>query len=252
MLMFRNPISNLKYFTNWGVYYTLFNTIFSLIISFQALKLKKDDTAREIEKSEDKTSPFKAWKCHIIFLEISMIINIIITLFFFVVLYNPTFCKLLDEYEDFGNLTCISNVTSHCVPLICTIIEICINVTPLYFYRHLPFLIAISFLYLVVNFTVTKVSGKPVYSIMSFNSIFSWSLPVIILIFGISLFACCSYINQLKLKLIGYKDLKDDDQTQDQTVELAIQSKDEHQVDPNTNFITDSNNASPKIKTEKV
>jgi len=159
-------------------------------------------------KSEESSfySPFKAWKFYIVSQEICIILNIVITTLFFAMLYRPGFCKLSKKNDEFNGLPCFIELSSHSFPLICSFIEYCLNVSPLFLKRHWSLMLALSFIYLVVNIIVSKARNKPVYSILTHDSVFSWSLSIGILILNVVLFFLFSYLNNKKLQAFGFKE----------------------------------------------
>ena len=58
----------------------------------------------------------------------------------------------------------------HIIPITLLLADYCFNAVP-FCYRHVPFISLIGIIYLIINFTATKVEGKPVYPPMDWKTL---------------------------------------------------------------------------------
>tara|TARA_B110000285_G_C14666551_1_gene398398 strand:+ start:100 stop:408 length:309 start_codon:yes stop_codon:yes gene_type:complete len=79
-------IKNLKFFTNWGKVFTFlaFGSGFYLMF----LKKKPEKNTPIGESEEDKFSVFKAWKWYIYFYEASLVVETLVSLFYWLLLHK--------------------------------------------------------------------------------------------------------------------------------------------------------------------
>jgi len=92
------------------------------------------------------------------------------------------------------------------VPLILLFIDYSINVIP-FVRRHCLLAFIAGSLYMLVNFTATKVTGKPVYSTMDWDSVPGTVTPLLMCIFSPIMFLLFDFLNTLKLRLCGYHEI---------------------------------------------
>lgn len=63
-----------------------------------------------------------------------------------------------------------------------------------------------SVCYLIVNFTVTKSRGEPVYGVISWDSLVGWLMPLAVIIGTLLVFFLMLFVNKFKLRLLGVTD----------------------------------------------
>ena len=105
------------------------------------------------------------------FFETSLTFEVIITLFFWVVLYEPGDPTITTwDYPD------------HIVPIVILSADYCMNRIP-FNMRHLPVTLSIMLVYGIVNMTYTLVTGTPVYPPLNFHDVLSfvWLIVLVIL-----------------------------------------------------------------------
>lgn len=66
-------------------------------------------------------------------------------------------------------------------------------------------ILALSVVYLIVNFTFTKLNGTPVYAPMDWETTEGILTPIGVLVGSIVIFFLVDILNQQKLKVNGYK-----------------------------------------------
>ena len=102
-------------------------------------------------------SPWLLWKWGIFFYEASFTFEIIITLFFWAVLFPNDKHRNPFTYID------------HILPIAILLVDYSMNRIP-FSIRHLPLGMFLLFIYGLINMTWTLVTGKPVYPPLDFKS----------------------------------------------------------------------------------
>ena len=87
-------------------------------------------------------------------------------------------------------------------------VDYIVNATPI-IGRHIFVLGTISMFYLFVNFSATKLEGKPVYPPMTWDSVPSTLFAFALWFFGILVFAALFTVNKAKLKFYSSINIKD-------------------------------------------
>ena len=94
----------------------------------------------------------------------------------------------------------------HSVPLGLLLIELTFNAVRIA-QRHFGYISAIAFCYLILNFTVTKITGEPPYPILSWDSTIGYLLPLGLIVGAFILMYLYYFINNFKLASTGYEDI---------------------------------------------
>ena len=92
----------------------------------------------------------------------------------------------------------------HSLPLACLVIDYIINAVP-FARRHLAGILVFALGYILINFLVVKISGKPVYPILKWNDWASVILCIMILVFSVVLFEVFYWINRVKFGYFSNK-----------------------------------------------
>jgi hypothetical protein len=112
-------------------------------------------------------SPWLLWKWSIFFFETSLTFEIIITLFFWGVLFPGLDSHSLSTYID------------HIAPIVILTIDYCLNRIP-FNLRHLPLSMGLMFIYGIVNMTYTLLSGDPIYKPLTFKNVMSYVWVIVL------------------------------------------------------------------------
>ena len=135
-----------KYFSNWGVILTLITMVLALRVPF-----REDSNAQQQSSNSSKSG---RWKSYLIFFQMSLVFEVVITVVYWAFMSRPK--------HNFGTKICI-----HIVPIISLTIEFCLMATP-FSMRHLLPTFIVGILYLIINFTFSKLS-QPVYKILTWD-----------------------------------------------------------------------------------
>ena len=130
------------------------------------------------EREYDKHSIFHAWKWYIFFYEISLVAETLVSLFFWLLLYED---MMKDPIYETDFILYFELILNHVLILFLLVDYFCNSVPILR--RHMRFMVYFGMFYVTLNFCFTKISGKPVYGVMSWDSLFS------IIIASVSVFA---------------------------------------------------------------
>ena len=168
-------------------------------------------------------SPWLLWKWGIIFYESAFTFEVVITLFYWAVLYPGT-----DESEKAEPHYLRNNLFLHASPLLALLIDYGINRIP-FMFKHLPLSLLIIIVYGIVNMTYTLTTGTPVYAPLSFKD--GMTVVWIFVLFGIEAGTYGGMFLLTRWKLKKYREL---DQKQDS--ELTV-----FEVTSNYNTLTKSN-----------
>ena len=98
----------------------------------------------------------------------------------------------------------------HCVPFALLAIDLIFVNAVVFTRRHLLMLIGLSVVYLMVNMIATKVSPPAPYPFMSWDSVVTWTVIPLGIILGVLIFyAAIEWLNNKKLRYLGYNDILD-------------------------------------------
>ena len=87
-----NIIDRLMYFTTWGKYTAFFSAITSLWLDVKRYQIQKKEGEKKDES--DPYAIFHLWKFHVIIFEIALVQSIIVTGFYWGVLFDPESCQI--------------------------------------------------------------------------------------------------------------------------------------------------------------
>jgi hypothetical protein len=186
MIFNKNP--SIYYFTNWGIFVTTITYSF-FFASIVKLYLCKSPTPAALENSNFH-SPWILWKWGIFFYETSLTFEIIITLFFWTVLFAAVKHSSIKLFLD------------HITPIVILVIDYAMNRIP-FNLRHMPISAALMLIYGIVNFVKTLVTGVPVYPPLNFKDVMSYVWSVLLLGLEFIGYIAMFYFTRWKLKKIG-------------------------------------------------
>ena len=184
-------IAVFKFFTVWGIYATLACYAAGTWIAFHQSEDAVFDEAQ-------KHNLFCAWKIYIFMFEIAVSIEIVITLVFWLLLWEEA--KNHPFYEP--PMRKLGLVLDHGLPIVILTLDYVVNATPI-ICRHLLIIAIICLFYLFVNFYATKMQGFPVYGPMSWDSVTAVLFALALWAFGASAFLVLYKLNLRKLKFYG-------------------------------------------------
>mmetsp|Transcript_18400 Transcript_18400/g.31464 ORF Transcript_18400/g.31464 Transcript_18400/m.31464 type:complete len:101 (+) Transcript_18400:315-617(+) len=84
MFYHQNPFKVLQYFTMWGIWMTFITLSTGLYIQF---KYPTEYSISSQYEASKRHNPFQAWKFHIFVYELALVSEIIITIFFWTLLW---------------------------------------------------------------------------------------------------------------------------------------------------------------------
>ena len=149
----------LIYFTNWGIYFTCATyTFFSIHSIRQYICIKSEDELRT--EKLNLYSSWVLWKWAVFLYETSLSFEVIITLFFWGVLFDP------DDND-------VWDYVDHILPIAILVLDYAMNRVP-FIFRHLAVSINIMFIYGLVNLLYTLSTGTPVYPPLNFKDALSY------------------------------------------------------------------------------
>lgn len=168
--LIHNTEPTLFFFTNWGIFLTTIT--YTLFTAFYLRQFFAK--ASHEEHNRNFYSPWLLWKWCVFFYETSLTFEILITMFFWSVLF-PIIVKS-------GKTPGIFTYIDHIAPLVILTLDYAMNRIP-FNMRHLPLSVFILFTYGIVNLTKTLVTGKPVYPPLNFKDFMSivWSTVLLML-----------------------------------------------------------------------
>ena len=176
-----NPLKDIRFFTNWGRYFTWFALVAGSFV-------------KPSEPEQNVNSPWKAWKWYTILFHIGLSMEMVIVPFYWVLLNNKSrYSSAIPTYK------IILGIGDHTLMLVLLLLDFATNCVPLC-YRHFIIYAAVNSIYMVVNFVVTKVTGKPIYTPLSWNSPLSYMMPLFILIGMILIILLLRKLTEIKLK----------------------------------------------------
>ena len=128
------------FFTSWGLWFT-FATICLSQFFFPKGQL--------LEEDKNRYSPWRLWKFYIVLFEIAVSAELLITIYFWGVLYKQTDIAGIED-----KLLKYTMMIIHSVPLFCLVIDdIFINSLGIVL-KHYSAILAVTIAYLIVNMTV--------------------------------------------------------------------------------------------------
>lgn len=148
----------MMYFTQWSAISTTICLIAGSFVTNDDAEMVQDLNYIDDDFLKKKYSPFRAWKIYCLFFELSLVMEVIVTIFFWGFLFpyvnfnDPTFTFAFK----------LQLVTDHMMPIILLLADFTINTVP-FCWRHFLFMLVYITSYGIVNIICTKERGKPVY-----------------------------------------------------------------------------------------
>lgn len=161
-------LMSLAYLTNWGI---IFTGAYFLCSSLCYFIYKEDDDV-------DVKKPFTFWKFTSVLCELAFSMEVLILIYYWALLYP-------DTPEEHVGIRFWNTIFEHAVTPVLIYLEVIFGGNRFY-KRHVIFMILVGSLYVLTNFAATKITGEPVYSNLTWESIetFYFLLAAI----GLSLF----------------------------------------------------------------
>jgi len=189
-----------KLLTIWGMFFTFISVIISLFFT-------KDKTYVPFAESTD-ANPFsirKLWKWYIFIFELALCLEMVIAPYFWLFLWS-----VLNNGKE-GSMEEVNLVLCHTISISILLIEFsCVNSVPVIL-RHYSAISIIIVLYIIVNLVETKVSGKPIYPGITWDSVTGCLIPLGVFLVSFILFWIMSCVSKCKMKKIKnnylYKDV---------------------------------------------
>jgi len=151
-------------------------------------KKPKKNSPRE-EKEEDKFSIFRAWKWYIYFNEVALVVETLVSLFFWLLLYKDMVKN--PRYED--PVKYLELIIDH-ILIIFLLLDFMVSTVP-FVRRHIKAMVPIGVSYLTLNFIVTKYQGRPIYNVISWDSWLSMLILAITLLVSVFIFLFYEFIS---------------------------------------------------------
>ena len=179
-LVLTHFIKNLKYLTYLGVITVGIYFLCSIISSFMYKNMDEEASRK----------PFALWKFAVVLFEITFSIEVLIPIFYWTVLYPGE--KLNDR--QFLESVCVHAITPGLI-----YIDLIFNKIKFY-KRHWIILALFMSLYGLVNFLVTKTSGKPVYKVLTWEDFSTFLYLLLALVITVLGFGLGYITSELKFK----------------------------------------------------
>eukprot|EP00347_Sterkiella_histriomuscorum_P003457 403364223 len=196
-LLVESPLKSFVYFTKWGIFLTTITYTFLAAFHIQQYFFRKSKDSL-LRNYQSFYSPWLLWKWGIVFYESAFTFEVVIVLFFWIVLYP------LMDHSDPGDLR--DNILMHASPMAILVADYVINRIPFSF-KHLPVSIFIMLMYGVVNLSYTLSSGTPVYPPLNFKDVMSYVWIVVLAFIESITYAIMFFITRFKLKKYRQMDL---------------------------------------------
>lgn len=165
--------------TTWGMFFSCLFFVIGMRLAY-----KKEE---EINDS-NKYNFFAAWKWYIIMFEMTMTMNIVITVVFW---------SVITQYKDvFNRPAAFLAYTSytHSLPLVTFLFEYSLHTVPV-IKRHIIIIFTIGVLYALINLTHTKISGNPIYPPLSWDTVASVMFGIGVVVFSVVSFSLLYFCN---------------------------------------------------------
>jgi hypothetical protein len=189
-----NKDPTLIYFTNWGIFITAITyTVFTIFTVRQYYYLKTKESM--VRNYQNIYSPWLLWKWGVFLYVASFTFEIIITLFFWTVLFWEFKKKNIWLFVD------------HIAPIVVLLIDYFMNRIPFSF-RLLPLATIVLFVYGIVNMTWTLVKHHPVYPPLNFKDWMTAVWVVVLALIQVGGFSLLWFITKFKLRKIHKMDVE--------------------------------------------
>ena len=164
-------LHNFKYLTIWG----LFSTTITFITSI-------------FTKSYNKNSVMQGWKWHILFFEVSTVMELIITPFYWLLLYPR-------NHQHHNRI----DYSIHALPIIFLTIELYISNIPFAGRHFMAFNLPICLIYMLLNMYITLIYS-PYYPFITYRSAVGTIVPILLTFSTFLIFKCLELITRKKFK----------------------------------------------------
>jgi hypothetical protein len=168
--LINNKQPTLVFFTNWGIFLTTITYTFLFIFTARQYMCQKNKESVMETYSKNFYSPWRVWKWGIFFFETSITFEIIITLFFWGVLFPN-----MNAQAKSNPFTYID----HIAPITILSIDYCLNRIP-FNLRHLPISMGLMLTYGVVNMSYTLATGRPIYPPLNYHDVMSFVWMIVL------------------------------------------------------------------------
>lgn len=175
-----------KYFTQWGVFLTTICTITSVMIETSSDAYKFNQAK--------KYNFFKAWKWFTFLFQLCFIMELIITPFFWLMLWGVEYKK-----REGQALPILGLVLDHALPMVCLLIEYFLCSAIPFTKRHFIGIVIICGSYLTMNLIITLTTGKPIYGPMTWTDPMGIIVPLCVIVVAIGLLYLMEWCTRKKL-----------------------------------------------------
>lgn len=185
---FMFPVFSLMLMTRWGFWSTLLTYLLGTYISFTK--------SPEREAYRASYSWCKLWKVWLLLFEGSLIFEIIITAFFWLILWP--ILKKTEYVQQLSPLRYAEVYAVHILPLFFLVVDWLLHAVPIAM-RHISVMLVVGALYIVLNITVA-IAFKPIYPVLTWDNEESYLLVMSVATFQIILYLVLCWINNCKLR----------------------------------------------------
>jgi len=189
----RGLFTSFKFLTRWGEFFVGMYFILACLCYF----IYKD------ERDTERSGPYALWKWAHIFGEIAFTLQVLIPIFYWKFVFGTE--TLPEAYETWIWKT----IAAHGVTAGFIWLDVFFNRVKFYVNHAVPLLMFGTF-YMIINFTVTKVTGTPVYQPLDFQSLKTLVLLCGAMILTVIGFVLGLVITRVKAKAAGDKDKSED------------------------------------------
>jgi len=177
-------IRSLAYLTNWGILSVGIYFFCSSVCYF----IYKEDEEIDVKK------PFAFWKFTSVLCEIAFSMEVLVAIYYWALLFPGT-------PEEHVGIRFWMTIFEHAVTPALIFLEVIFNGVRFY-KRHLIFILLVGGLYICTNFAAYKITGEPVYSNLTWQSIETFYFLLAALGLALFGFAIGLGISSLKTKKI--------------------------------------------------
>ena len=133
-----------------------------------------------LKKTEVPSKPFRLWKFSYVFIEMTLVFQTLIVLFFWLILIH---------FTDFSRLSIFQRITQvidHILPCLFIVGEVLMNGVRFQILHSIP-MCSIMLLYIIFNAIISAIRGEPIYEPLDPKSIVTWIVGIVLIaaVFGI-------------------------------------------------------------------
>ena len=172
-----------RFFTQWGMFTTTITAILAIFNEAPASR-------------RNKYGCFQVWKWHTFFFQVSLLFELIITPFFWLLLFR----SLPPKSWFLGSL---GETADHSLPLFCLLVEYLFCGCSPFVRRQFPFVVLIAVCYLSINLTYS-LKDRPPYAIMSWKGVVGIIVPIGTIVFGFMVLFAMEWVTKKKLRRLGH------------------------------------------------